>query len=273
MGANKITLNTPDGEEVLMDLTGDTVTPETLAEGVTAHDASGEPIVGTMKPEKSTVSVSVDHINDSEVTYFAENGTKTVAPTGTQSTIEALNGAVWFNNNAIHEITGEYVSSLVGSDRLVLFKEDGGGVTVGSNIRFAAEIIQRTISVPYVNDRITSIPRNKFNACRQLPKVDFAKVSYIEGGAFNNTGPGNGDGSVGLVTVILRNTETVCALQGSGAFGGWCPVNKGLGYIYVPKTMADGSDGVTAYRNATNWSTYANQIRAIEDYPEICGGE
>lgn len=35
--------------EVLVDLTADTVTPETLAEGVTAHGADGEPIVGTMK--------------------------------------------------------------------------------------------------------------------------------------------------------------------------------------------------------------------------------
>lgn len=32
----------------LIDLTNDTVTPETLAEGVTAHDKSGAVIVGTM---------------------------------------------------------------------------------------------------------------------------------------------------------------------------------------------------------------------------------
>ena len=34
--------------KVILDLTADTVTPETLAEGVTAHDRSGEQIVGTM---------------------------------------------------------------------------------------------------------------------------------------------------------------------------------------------------------------------------------
>ena len=33
--------------KVQLDLTGDTVTPETLAAGVTAHDAAGNPIVGT----------------------------------------------------------------------------------------------------------------------------------------------------------------------------------------------------------------------------------
>lgn len=32
---------------VLMDLTGDTVSPETLVQGATAHDAAGNPITGT----------------------------------------------------------------------------------------------------------------------------------------------------------------------------------------------------------------------------------
>ena len=44
MANNKVQLS--DGT-VLLDLTGDTVTPETLAAGVTAHDAAGNPIVGT----------------------------------------------------------------------------------------------------------------------------------------------------------------------------------------------------------------------------------
>lgn len=36
------------GGETLIDLTADSVTPETLAEGVTAHDATGAVIVGVM---------------------------------------------------------------------------------------------------------------------------------------------------------------------------------------------------------------------------------
>lgn len=44
MANNKVQLS--DGT-VLLDLTGDTVTPETLAAGVTAHDAAGNRIVGT----------------------------------------------------------------------------------------------------------------------------------------------------------------------------------------------------------------------------------
>lgn len=44
MNTNKVDF----GGKTLIDLTNDTVTPETLAEGVTAHDASGELITGTM---------------------------------------------------------------------------------------------------------------------------------------------------------------------------------------------------------------------------------
>lgn len=45
MGVNKVDYN----GETLIDLTGDTVTPATLAEGATAHDMAGNPITGTMK--------------------------------------------------------------------------------------------------------------------------------------------------------------------------------------------------------------------------------
>lgn len=48
MAVNKVVMNTANGEETLIDLTGDTVTADTLAEGVIAHDASGARIVGTM---------------------------------------------------------------------------------------------------------------------------------------------------------------------------------------------------------------------------------
>ena len=37
------------GSDTLIDLTEDTVSPETLGKGVTAHDKSGAPIVGTME--------------------------------------------------------------------------------------------------------------------------------------------------------------------------------------------------------------------------------
>lgn len=47
MGVSKVEYN----NETLIDVSNDTVTPSTLAKGVTAHDSNGDPIVGTMSPE------------------------------------------------------------------------------------------------------------------------------------------------------------------------------------------------------------------------------
>lgn len=60
MANNKVQLS--DGT-VLLDLTGDTVTPETLMAGVTAHNSAGEQIVGEatsggMKPATLTLTSS-----------------------------------------------------------------------------------------------------------------------------------------------------------------------------------------------------------------------
>ena len=53
--------------EVLVDLTNDTVTAETLADGVTAHDKKGEIITGKML--KSGYS-TVDQLQNSQITII-----------------------------------------------------------------------------------------------------------------------------------------------------------------------------------------------------------
>ena len=58
--------------------------------------------------------------------------------------------------------------------------------------------------------------------------------------------------------MIIRS-ETICTLSNKNAFSG-SSVASGTGYIYVPKDL------VESYKTATNWSTYATQFRALEDY-------
>lgn len=95
--------------------------------------------------------------------------------------------------------------------------------------------------------------------CPNLQKVDFYHINHlgITGNALN---------SKNLCTVILRQTDVVPPLR-TNAFGDNpdAKMNTGEGYIYVPASMVD------AYKAATNWSAFADQIRAIEDYPEIVG--
>ena len=52
MAVNKVIY----GTIVLVDLTEDTVTPDKLLKGETAHDASGQPITGTLEPGSGSAS-------------------------------------------------------------------------------------------------------------------------------------------------------------------------------------------------------------------------
>lgn len=64
MAVNKIVIN----NEVKLDLTADTVSPSTLALGITAHDKSGELITGTME------SGSDDLLFSGDLQYYDYNG-------------------------------------------------------------------------------------------------------------------------------------------------------------------------------------------------------
>lgn len=98
---------------------------------------------------------------------------------------------------------------------------------------------------------------NAFCDSKALTTVDLASVVSITGAqAFTNC----------KISALILRPDTVCTLSGLNTFAG-TQIVSGTGYIYVPAALVD------SYKAATNWSTYASQIRAIEDYPEICGGE
>lgn len=59
------------GGETIIDLTKDSVTPETLAEGATAHGANGELINGTMPV--TTVLYTEQALNDSQKAQARSN--------------------------------------------------------------------------------------------------------------------------------------------------------------------------------------------------------
>lgn len=70
MSVNKVQL--ANGETII-DISDSTVTPETLAEGVTAHDASGQKITGKMIPGGGRSVQSDWNQNDSSAADFIKN--------------------------------------------------------------------------------------------------------------------------------------------------------------------------------------------------------
>ena len=96
-----------------------------------------------------------------------------------------------------------------------------------------------------------------FQNCTSLKKVDLHRVGTIGTYAFI--------GATKFDTLIIR-TDTVPTLGGTNAFKNTKIKSGGTGYIYVKSELLD------AFKSETNWSTFASQFRAIEDYPDICGG-
>lgn len=140
-------------------------------------------------------------------------------------------------------------------------------------------IVERSISGNYSNDRVTTVGAYAFQNCSGLTSVSFPNVTSIGDYAFNaahklakadlpkvtSIGQHSFSAANALEALILRNAEKVCSL-GSDAVS-YTKISSGSGYIYVPAALVD------SYKAAANWQNYADQIRAIEDYPEITGGE
>jgi hypothetical protein len=175
--------------------------------------------------------------------------------------------------------------------------EGSGG---GGNSSTEDALLMGTVSGEYSNNRVTSIAAYAFSECTNLTSVDLPNVTLIKDYAFNKCS-NLANVSIPslvtmnqrafyfctkiakldlpnltsmaqyalaqcqyLVTLILRS-ETVCTLANTNALTNTPIAKATTGYIYVPSAL------VESYKSATNWSTYASQIRAIEDYPDICG--
>lgn len=89
----------------LIDLTGDTVTAETLAEGVTAHGANGERLVGTMRSADDivlpdAVLYTEQSLSDAQKEQAREN--ISAAPAYTYGTADITAGSSSLGNGKLY---------------------------------------------------------------------------------------------------------------------------------------------------------------------------
>ena len=101
-----------------------------------------------------------------------------------------------------------------------------------------------------------NVGESAFRQCTALIEIDFHEIQEISEYAFYGCK---------VCEIFIFRSKSLCKLVHSNAFTN-SPIRSSSGYIYVPSDLLD------KYKSATNWSTFRSKFRAIEDYPEICGG-
>lgn len=91
-----------------------------------------------------------------------------------------------------------------------------------------------------------------FYGCSNLTKARLKPTMGVGARVFS--------GCRSLTTLVLLS-ESLIVLDDTNAFES-TPIASGTGYIYVRKSLVD------SFKAANKWSTYASQIRAIEDYSD-----
>ena len=101
-----------------------------------------------------------------------------------------------------------------------------------------------------------------FKNWRGIKMLDLRLLTTAGGSLFSN--------DYSLIAVVLRS-ETLCTLSSTNDFSNCYHFNGTVNSMYNPSGLKDGyiyvpSSLIEEYKVATNWITYADQFRAIEDY-------
>lgn len=280
MAVNKVIYNA----EVLLDLTSDTVTPEALAEGVTAHDKSGNEITGafTLQNELSDQDSLIDQIKQALVGKTAggggggADGGADVARGIVDRTIEEYidNECASVGHSALRGCTKLKTLDLPKATSVADYAFYQCSALTTLNLPSVTSIGQQIIYgcnklTGIVLPSLTTASTNALREAQYVETIDLPKLTNIPTQMFL--------GCRGLKALILRSS-TMVTLANTNAFStcyrmlgtknsGFNPNGERLGFVYVPRVL------VGEYQADATWTTSleTTQFRAIEDYPDICG--
>lgn len=264
MAVNKVVIN----DEIKIDLTSDTVSPDTLSKGITAHDKSGNVIVGTMEgggsSQRIESSVYTEEIKQGPVPY----------------TVYRLYNPRVYGYKMLPQLTG-IRGELYIDDTCEKLSPLGGIQGRGNyfyNIRFPRN--ENFTTIPYqcvsglvidsgleitIPDNVTTLGNSAFyNLYKKNVKPTTFKMSAnLEELSHSFDGRVRG----GLILDFSRATK-VPTLLTSSLCDRWkesgvpsyylCTLNK----IIVPDELYD------EWTTATNWSYWNSSSSATIDHPD-----
>lgn len=170
------------GGKVLIDLTGDTITPADLARGVTAHDKSGAEITGTSTKDSDT---SADTAAASEILKGKTAHVKGKLVTGNMPNNGAVSGSIdtvagqYTIPQGYHDGSGKVSISAAEQAKLVAKNIRQGVVVLGiTGTMSTTEGLkaQAKTATPKTTKQ-TIIPDETYNA---LSQVEIAAIPYTE---------------------------------------------------------------------------------------------
>lgn len=170
------------GGKVLIDLTGDTVTPADLAKGVIAHDKSGAEITGTSTKDSDT---SADTAAASEILRGKTAHVKGKLVTGSMPNNGAVSGSIdtvagqYTIPQGYHDGSGKVSISTAEQAKLVAKNIRQGVVVLGiTGTMSTTEGLkaQAKTATPKTTKQ-TIIPDETYNA---LSQVEIAAIPYTE---------------------------------------------------------------------------------------------
>ncbi len=171
MAINKVVL----GDETLIDLTNDTVTADSLLEGKTAHDKSGELITGTMTSGGSLPSFTFS----GDISYFNYCGVwnNVIEALGDNLTLSGVTDAEWaFGSDTIGNRPSTFPTiSLTKPTQ----NNSGFGIDLNSLYRNA----QNLTSVPTItaSSTVYAYIMGMFNGCYRLTSISADNFNWLKG--------------------------------------------------------------------------------------------
>ena len=243
MAVNKVEIN----GEVKLDLTADTVTAAKLAQGETAHDASGQRITGTMTTLQLRLVVTVS----AGATVTATNGSKTISGTADSTGVCTL---------TVPEAGTWSVSATLGGQT-----SDTKTVSITDTYMVSLTFFSATITVTV--DSGASVALQKDGATIQTKTSTGTVVFTVtETGTYTIVATKNGQTTSGSVNVVSGTTSyslTLSFVSSTLNDNEWSVIKsvsdagQGANYWSIGDRKEVTLNGTVGHLSLSNYTTYA----------------